>query len=60
MAQNSAHLTQTLQAKPSIFELVAADSLQATFHPALKRIAYVSWTQSKYFFEMKSNIKKFF
>lgn len=41
MAQNSAHLTHTLQAKPSIFELVAADSLQATFHPALKRIAYV-------------------
>lgn len=41
MAQNSAHVTQTLQAKPSIFELVAADSLQSTFYPALKRIANV-------------------
>lgn len=41
MAQNSAHVTQTLQAKPSIFELVAADSLQSTFYPALKRIAHV-------------------
>lgn len=41
MAQNSAHITQTLQAKPSIFELVAADSLQSTFYPALKRIAHV-------------------
>lgn len=41
MAQNSVHVTQTLQAKPSIFELVAADSLQSTFYPALKRIAQV-------------------
>lgn len=41
MAQNSVHVTQTLQAKPSIFELVAADSLQSTFYPALKRIANV-------------------
>lgn len=41
MAQSSANVTQTLQAKPSIFELVAADSLQSTFHPALKRIANV-------------------
>lgn len=41
MAQNSAHVTQTLQPKPSIFELAAADSLQSAFHPALKRIANV-------------------
>lgn len=42
MAQNSAHVTQTLQAKPSIFELVAAESLQSTFYPALKRVAHVN------------------
>lgn len=41
MAQNTAHVTQTLQATPSIFELVAADSFQSTFYPALKRIAHV-------------------
>lgn len=41
MAQNTAHVTQTLQATPSIFELVAADSFQSTFYPALKRIANV-------------------
>lgn len=41
MAQNSVNVTQNLQAKPSIFELVAADSLQSTFYPALKRIAHV-------------------
>lgn len=42
MAQHGAHVTQTLQPKPSIFEVVAADSLQATFYPALKRIVNVS------------------
>lgn len=42
MAQNTAHVTQTLQATPSIFELVAADSFQSTFYPALKRIAQVN------------------
>ncbi|XP_031629673.1 peroxisome assembly protein 12 isoform X2 [Contarinia nasturtii] len=40
MAQNSVHVTHTLQTKPSIFELIAADSLQSTFYPALKRIAH--------------------
>lgn len=41
MAQNSVNVTQNLQAKPSIFELVAADSFQSNFYPALKRIAHV-------------------
>lgn len=45
MAQNTAHVTQTLQATPSIFELVAADSFQSTFYPALKRIAHVNNNQ---------------
>lgn len=41
MPQHGAHITQTLQPKPSIFEVVAADSLQSTFYPALKRVANV-------------------
>lgn len=41
MAQHGAHVTQTLQPKPSIFEVVASDSLQATFYPALRRIVNV-------------------
>lgn len=42
MAQNSVNVTQNLQAKPSIFELVAADSFQSTFYPAIKRVAHVN------------------
>lgn len=32
------HLIPNQQNKPSIFELVAADSLNSTFHPAIKRL----------------------
>lgn len=40
MAAKGAHITQnSLDSCPSIFEVVAADSLNATFYPALKRIA---------------------
>ncbi|XP_062554606.1 peroxisome assembly protein 12-A [Armigeres subalbatus] len=40
MAAKGAHITQnSIEARPSIFEVVAADSLNATFYPALKRIA---------------------
>lgn len=46
MAENSVHATQTLDSKPTIFELVAADSLQSTFEPALKRVAHVRFVQS--------------
>lgn len=41
MAEHAAHLTTTLQAKPSIFEVVAADSLQSTFNPAIHRLCNV-------------------
>jgi hypothetical protein len=41
MAERGAHLTPTSHAKPSIFEVIAQDSLSVTFHPALKRIATV-------------------
>lgn len=39
MAENAAHLTTNLTSKPSIFEVVASDSLLSTFYPAFKRIA---------------------
>lgn len=42
MAEHSAHLTANLQLKPSIFEVVAADSLQSSFYPAIKRVCIVS------------------
>ncbi|XP_059612376.1 peroxisome assembly protein 12 [Phlebotomus argentipes] len=38
MAENSAHLAANLQSKPSIFEVVAAESLAGTFYPAFRRI----------------------
>ncbi|CAO1395764.1 unnamed protein product [Diamesa serratosioi] len=39
MAELGAHLISNNLEKPSIFELVAANSLDSTFYPALKRIA---------------------
>lgn len=41
-AQSAAHLTTSSIDKPSIFELVASQSLDSTFYPALKRLAQVS------------------
>lgn len=41
MAAKGAHITQNIETRPSIFEVVAADSLNATFYPALKRVANV-------------------
>ncbi|XP_024939865.1 peroxisome assembly protein 12 isoform X2 [Cephus cinctus] len=38
MAERGAHLTGTSHAKPSIFEIVAQDSLYSTLQPALKQI----------------------
>jgi len=38
MAERGAHLTTTLQQKPSIFEVVASDSLNQTFQPAILRL----------------------
>ncbi|KAK3908622.1 Peroxisome assembly protein 12 [Frankliniella fusca] len=38
MAERGAHLTTTVLNKPSIFEVVAQDTLTATFKPAAKRI----------------------
>lgn len=39
MAEKGAHLTETVQNKPSIFDVVASDSLNATFHPAFLKLA---------------------
>ncbi|XP_034236660.1 peroxisome assembly protein 12 [Thrips palmi] len=38
MAERGAHLTATVLNKPSIFEVVAQDTLTATFKPAAKRV----------------------
>lgn len=38
MAEHGAHLTSTLQVKPSIFEVVASDSLHSTFNPAIRKL----------------------
>jgi hypothetical protein len=34
MAVKSAHINTSVQIQPSIFEVVASDSLNSTFHPA--------------------------
>ncbi|KAF4523225.1 hypothetical protein B566_EDAN011763 [Ephemera danica] len=39
MAERGAFLTSTAISKPSVFEVLAQESLAATIHPALKRIA---------------------
>lgn len=44
MAERGAHLTATALNKPSIFEVVAQDTLTATFKPATKRIIQVNLT----------------
>lgn len=41
MAERGAHLTATFHPKPSIFDIVAQDSLNSTIHPALQRIIQV-------------------
>lgn len=40
MAEKGAHLITSNLEKPSIFEVVAADSLHSTFRPAFKRIVF--------------------
>lgn len=42
MAERGAHLTGTVFAKPSIFEIAAHKSLAATLEPAAKKIITVS------------------
>lgn len=41
MAVQAAHFTATSQAKPTIFEIIAQDSLDSTLHPALQKVAQV-------------------
>ncbi|XP_058067228.1 peroxisome assembly protein 12 [Anopheles bellator] len=38
MAARGAHITPTVEIKPSLFEVLAADSLNHTFYPAIKRV----------------------
>lgn len=41
MAQKGAHLTTNISTKPSLFEIIAQDSLDSTLEPALRRIIQV-------------------
>lgn len=41
MAEKAAHFASTLEAKPSLFEVVAQKSLNDTLHPALQKLAEV-------------------
>lgn len=41
MAENVVHFSVTSQTKPTIFEIIAQESLAATVHPALKRFIEV-------------------
>lgn len=41
MASSAAHLITSNLARPSIFELIAAQSLDTTFYPAFKKIFLV-------------------
>lgn len=38
MAEKAAHLTTTIHPKPSLFEIIAHESLNSTVHPALQKI----------------------
>ncbi|XP_049294422.1 peroxisome assembly protein 12 [Anopheles funestus] len=38
MAARGAHITANVEVKPSLFEVLAADSLNVTFYPAIKRV----------------------
>uniref|UniRef100_A0A182JT71 Peroxisome assembly protein 12 n=1 Tax=Anopheles christyi TaxID=43041 RepID=A0A182JT71_9DIPT len=42
MAVKGAHITPNIEIKPSLFEVLAADSLNSTFYPAIKRIVDVT------------------
>lgn len=41
MAEKAAHFTSTLEVKPSIFEVIAQNTLSNVLQPALQRIATV-------------------
>lgn len=43
MAENAAHITSSLQAKPSIFEVIAQDSLGELLYPSFKIIVQVNY-----------------
>lgn len=43
MAEKAAHHTTTILSRPSIFEVIAQESLSSTGYPALKKIVNVSY-----------------
>lgn len=46
MAEKAAHLTETAQNKPSIFDVVASNNLNSTFYPAFQKLAHFLVKQS--------------
>ncbi|XP_055535259.1 peroxisome assembly protein 12-B [Wyeomyia smithii] len=48
MAAKGAHITHNIEIHPSIFEVLAADSLNATFYPALKKVIHFLATIKPY------------
>lgn len=49
MAEKGAHLTGTAYIRPSIFEIIAQESLASTLDPAFKKILSVHYLVLKYF-----------
>jgi len=43
MAEKGAYLTGTAYIRPSIFEIIAQESLASTLEPAFKKILSVYW-----------------
>ena len=41
MAIKGAHISSTIQERPSLFELLACDSLDATLYPAINKLLTV-------------------
>lgn len=58
MAQ-AAHFTTTSQNRPSIFEVIAQNSLNETLHPALQRVAIVSTPSFCQLYSFKAFLFKF-
>lgn len=60
MAEKGAHLTQTSQIKPSIFDFVAQDSLNSLLYPAVKRIVDVLALRYASFRKISCNFDEFY
>lgn len=60
MAEKGAHLTQTLQIKPSVFDFIAQDSLNNLLYPAVKKIVDTLSLRYSVFRKISNNFDEFF